>query len=159
MRKKVVIIIGLPGADLHKIRQRDFSNLPYLDHDSLQKKGNNYDTTNPYTTDTYAHVLEKQKMYTFLNDSASFVYLTADSNADKLLTLSIEAQSVDYDIEVVYVYLSLETALKRKDLSSDALSDSDIAEKHQLMDASMRIIKTFATKFNIINEELWNLSK
>lgn len=153
MKKELIIMTGLPGSGKSHIRKKMFFDFKYIDCDELKAEIKGYDPQNPGAVHAQSKVLEKKVIYDFFNEGISFVYDTTASNSDKVVNMTKEAQSLGYEVTIVYVKVSLATSLKRNSERTRVVPESLILKKYALMDTSIQIIQSFADKFVTIENE------
>ena len=151
--KKLVIMAGLPGSGKSYVREKMFSDLAFIDCDELKKSIEGYDPKNPGTVHAQSKVLEKQAIYNNLAEGISFVYDTTASNADKVINMTKEAQSLGYTVVVVYVRTTLATALERNSKRDRVVPESIILDKYSLIKTSMETVKMFVDEFIVVDND------
>ena len=149
--KKLIIMAGLPGSGKSYVRENKFSDMQYVDCDELKKSIKGYDPKNPGSVHEQSKIVEKQKIYSNMAEGISFVYDTTATNSDKVVKMIKEAQSIGYEVTIVYVKTTLATSLERNSKRERVVPESIILEKYEQITASMEIVKIFADKFEIVN--------
>jgi len=150
---KMIIMAGLPGAGKSYIRKKLFRDYYVVDCDELKKTLPNYDPENPRALHDESKLLEKYEISKCLVNKISFVYDTTASNTDKIVELTKQAQTIGYFVSIVYVKVSLATALARNSKRHRVVPDDVILDKYSKLSTSLDIIKSFANDFVIIDNE------
>ena len=151
--KKLIIMAGLPGSGKSYVRENKFSDMQYVDCDELKKSIKGYDPKNPGSVHEQSKIVEKQKIYSNMAEGISFVYDTTATNSDKVVKMIKEAQSIGYEVTIVYVKTTLATSLERNSKRERVVPESIILEKYEQITASMEIVKRFADKFETVNND------
>lgn len=151
--KKLIIMAGLPGSGKSYVRENKFNDMQYVDCDELKKSIKGYDPKNPGSVHEQSKIIEKQKIYSNMAEGISFVYDTTATNSDKVVSMIREAQSIGYEVTIVYVKTTLATSLERNSKRERVVPESIILEKYEQITASMEIIKRFADKFETVNND------
>ena len=146
---------GLPGSGKSYIRNNR-ARLVYMnvvDCDEIKKSLNGYDPKNPMATHAQSKAIEKQQIYTNLAEGTSFIYDTTATNSDKVVAMTKEAQALGYEVEMIYVEVSLSTSLTRNANRERVVPESIIMDKYSKITSAMEIAKMFVDKFTTINND------
>ena len=151
--KKLIIMAGIPGSGKSYTRERLYQNVAVVDCDELKKSLKNYDPKNPQSTHRQSKVLEQYEIYKNFKNEISFVYDTTATNTDKIIKMTIEAQKLGYIVVMVYVKVSLATALIRNTLRPRIVPEEIILDKHSKIKTSMKIAKKYVDEFITVEND------
>jgi len=151
--KKLVIMAGLPASGKSTIRNKNYSNLVFVDCDEIKKSLPNYDPKNPTVAHAQSKMLEKQAIYNNLAAGISFLYDTTGTNSDNVIMLTKQAQELGYTVELVYVKVSLATSLYRNANRERVVPQEIILEKYELITSSTQVCKMFVGPYTEIEND------
>lgn len=151
--KKLIIMAGLPGAGKSYTRQKYYNKYKVVDCDEIKKTLPNYDPMFPRALHEESKVVEKYEIYKNFKDGESFVFDTTGANSDKMIKLTKQAQGLGYEVTIVYVEVSLKTAMLRNSKRSRVVPDEVIMEKYNTLYNSLDKLKLYVDDFITINNE------
>lgn len=144
---------GLPGSGKSYIRNKYYSKYDFVDCDEIKKNLPNYDPNQPRALHNESKIVEKFEIYKHLKYRDSFVYDTTATNTDKIVKLIMQAQELHYIVTIVYVKVSLATAMRRNSQRDRVVPDEVILDKHSKLSSSLCIFEKFANHFITIDNE------
>lgn len=154
--KKLAIMAGLPGSGKSTIRKQLYTDLYCVDCDQIKERIPGYDPRNPGNVHALSKVMEKEEIYTCLSRGVSFVYDTTASNQKRIEKMIQEAKDLNYIVEICYVKVELDVALKRNQNRERIVPPEIIIEKHSVLEKSIECFSALADKVRIYdnNKEL-----
>ena len=151
--KKLIIMGGLPASGKSTIRQEFYSEYDVVDCDELKKIIEGCDPTNPREFHAQSKVLEKALIYKYLSEGKSFLYDTTATNSDKVIRMTQQAQELGYEVEMVYVKVTLATSIERNSKRDRVVPMEVIIEKYEQIESAMKIAEKFVDTFTVIDNE------
>lgn len=149
--KKLIIMAGLPGAGKTTIRKQRYSELYCIDCDQIKERIPGYDPHNPMAVHALSKIMEKEEIYTCLSRGVSFVYDTTASNQKRIEKMIKEAKDLDYFIEICYVKVNLDIAIKRNRNRERVVPESIIREKYSVLEESVKCFTDIADNICVID--------
>lgn len=152
--KKLIFTAGLPGAGKSTvIKKSEYANLPCVDPDAIKESFEGYDPKHPEVFHEASKKLARQKQLRFLSDDVSFIMDGTGTNVEKYLTWFQEARELGYQIEVIYVKVSVATSIKRNANRERVVPTQIIMEKATVIETAMDLLGSVADKYTVINND------
>lgn len=151
--KRMVIMAGISGAGKSTVAKRLFDGWKKIDCDELKKQCVGYDVKNPSLVHEASKRLEKIELTKAICGEENFVYDTTATNAERIVCIIKEAQEFGWQVEIVYVKVKLETALKRNASRERVVPEYIVREKNAVIAQSIEIISSYADKIKVINND------
>ena len=151
--KKVVFMLGSPASGKSTVAKKKYSDMVILDCDEIKKEHPDYDPKNPSLVHEWSRgVLEAKFQEQILKD-VSFVLDGTGANSDKMVRRIYEVKEQGFEVELVYVTVSLNTALKRNRERARTVLEEVVKEKYKDIHFSFELVAPHADKVVVINTE------
>ena len=151
--KELIIMAGLPGAGKSYIRNKYYNKFNVVDCDEIKKKLPNYDPEQPRALHQESKIVEEYEIDHNLKEGNSFVYDTTATNIDKIVKLIQHAQELQYRVTIVYVKVSLATAMMRNSKRDRVVPVDVILDKYSKLNESINMFNIYANQLITIDNE------
>ena len=110
---KAIFTIGGPGSGKSFVLGRDFGEVYVVDCDAHKEAHPDYDPTDPMALHEWSRIEMTKDFFRCLGGNESFAYDGTGANAERLVEWMLKASEVGFEVVLLYVTCSLQTALER----------------------------------------------
>lgn len=155
--KRVLFTMGLPGAGKSKVLNTVYVNhLNYsvlIDPDEIKKEKLDYDPKAPHVYHEWSKAEARKRMYQAIANDQDLVIDGTGTNVEKMVKWIRDFQAAGYEVEIVYVQVSVATAIKRNANRMRVVPESLIREKAETISVAFELISQVADVVKIVNND------
>jgi len=139
-QKKIVLMMGAPGAGKSFIADREFPNMLKLDADDIKQTHPDYDPKHPEEVHLWSMKVYDEKAEKLFAGNETFLLDGTGANSDNLLGRVYQARENGFKVVLVYVVCSLKTAIKRNEERPRTIPEHVVISKHKSVKYSFEIV-------------------
>jgi predicted kinase len=155
--KKAILTMGLGGAGKSTIIDRDyaeFKNIATLiDPDRIKEEKEDYDPKQPEVYHVWSKEEAKKRMMTAMVNGENLIIDGTGTNVEKMAKWINELQVMGYTVELLYVQVSLQTALCRNSQRDRVVPEHIIREKADFISTAFEILSSRANIVTVKNND------
>lgn len=151
--KKIVFTMGTPAAGKSTVSRAKFPSYNVIDSDEVKKTLDGYDPKNPHLVHLESKKIVAEMFSEALKTDENYVVDGTGANAEKLIRRMTEAKAHGFEVELLYVVVSLKTSLKRNSLRERIVPEEVVIEKYNDIRYSFEAVAPHADIVNVINNE------
>lgn len=142
--KKVIFTMGLPGAGKSRVLKTEYNefiqNAVMIDPDEIKKEKADYNPKQPQVYHVWSKDEAQKRMYAAMIDGFDVVIDGTGTNVEKMIKWIREFHLMGYDVEVVYVKVSIDTAMYRNANRERVVPEYLIREKAETIELAFELI-------------------
>lgn len=150
--KTAIFTMGLPGAGKSTVCAERFPGVDMIDPDAVKEGHADYDPKNPAALHAWSKAVTAEMFADALAGSRDFILDGTGTNVEVLVANIRKAKVAGFNTKLVYVAVSLETALKRNAARERTVPEAIVREKAELIHVAMEIAAKEVDDVDII----WN---
>lgn len=151
--KTATFMMGLPGSGKSTVSRNRFAGQTFLDPDEIKKEHPLYDPKNVQIVHEWSKEIEEKRFLRLITEDNSFVVDGTGTNAENLVRRMNQAKAMGFSINLVYVRVSLHTALARNAKRERNVPESIIREKALNIATSFELTAPHADAIEVIENE------
>ena len=153
--KRAILTSGLPGAGKSTIIKRCYSSFletaVLVDPDKFKAEHPDYDPKNPSALHEWSSMEAKKLMMSTMVEGKNLIIDGTGTNSEKMVKQIKDLQGMGYEVELLYVQVSLKTSLKRNAERERSVPESLVREKAELISVAFEITSRYADKVTVID--------
>tara|TARA_R100001443_G_scaffold108501_1_gene119002 strand:+ start:358 stop:822 length:465 start_codon:yes stop_codon:yes gene_type:complete len=151
----LTLMAGAAGSGKSWVRQNDaaLAGLPVIDSDELKKLHPDYDPKKPELVHDWSSAEATRAFYAKLAEGESFIFDGTGTRAEKYISMIREANRAGFEVEIVYVKVSLTTSLARNSARERTIPEYVVREQHATIPISIEILRDMVDTFRIIKND------
>lgn len=153
MTKTVYFTAGAPGSGKSFVLANLHPTLAVVDCDSYKETHPEYDPQNPGALHAWSSEQATREFFLRLGQDDDFVFDGTGTDTAKLANFMKQAALAGFDTEVVFVKVTLATALRRNQERDRNVPDSLVREKFALISTSVEILSGYADRLTVVNND------
>jgi len=157
MSNKVLFSMGLPGAGKSYVLENEYSEFckkaTMIDPDSIKRERKDFDNNNPSIYHNWSCEVADQRIESYSDYGFDLIIDGTGTNFEAMLRKIALLKEKGYETELVYVKVSLETALKRNQERPRHVPEEIILKKATQIREAFNIVSNFIDKINVIINE------
>lgn len=152
--KTAIFLIGLPGAGKSSwiAKAFDGQTVNVVDPDAIKETHADYDPANPAALHVWSKKVAEARYAQALQSDATIVYDGTGTTVDEAVSRMRRAKAAGFKTRLVYVMVSLETAVARNAARARTVPESIIREKHNTIQTAFEITARYADETELV----WN---
>ncbi len=154
--KKAIMTMGLPGSGkstaLHNMNV-NLAGFILIDPDEIKKEHPNYDPNQPELTHEWSQQETMKRLAEAIENGQNLIIDGTGTNVEKMVYRIKHLQKNGYRVEVVYVKVTLETALHRNANRERKVPETVVREKAEHIDTAYEIIFKYANDTTVIEND------
>ena len=153
-KPRAILTMGVPAAGKSTVTAQRFPNLTVVDCDIFKPQHPKYDPK-AITEEVHAWSQEQcqRALYAALGSGRDFVYDSTGTNAERMVEIIKQAQSAGFETVLVYVTVSLQTAIARNNARARTVPETILRQKYSTINTSFEIVRNYADVVEVINSE------
>lgn len=150
--KKALLTMGVPGAGKSYVLEHnyDLTNYTVIDPDAIKKEKADYSDDAPSVYHEWSKKEAEYRIATAIYKGDNIVIDGTGTNVEKMYKRINELQANGYMVEVLFVKVKLQTALKRNQERPRTVPEWIIYEKHESISTAFEIVAQVADVVTII---------
>lgn len=148
MTKQALVMIGLPGAGKSTIVHTQYADFLksaiLLDPDKIKEEKPDYNPKKPWVYHTWSKQEAEKRFLQAITDGKNIILDGTGTNVPKMYNRIKYLQSQGYYVKLIYVVVSLQTAIKRNNSRDRVVPEYIIREKYEVIDTSFLILSDVA---------------
>lgn len=156
MRKPhAIMTMGLPGAGKSTALNRlpNIAEFTIIDPDMVKATHPNYDPKNPGALHVWSKKVAAAQQAAAIAANADIVVDGTGTNIEKMVRDITDLQAAGYFVEVLYVQVSLATAIHRNANRERVVPVEIIREKAEVITVAADIVARYADKMTTVNND------
>ena len=151
----VTFMAGAAGSGKGYIRSNDAAlmELPVVDADAFKQAHPDYDAKNPSALHTWSSEQAMRAFFGKLAEGSDFIYDGTGTSAAKYIQMMRQARSAGFQVEVVFVKVSLATSLRRNAERERNVPEAIVREQHDLLPTSIDLISEEADSMRVVRND------
>lgn len=151
-KKTAILTMGLPGAGKSYVVDRNYntSEFTIIDPDAIKEEKEDYNPKQPEIYHEWSKKEAKARTAKAVTDNENLIIDGTGTNSDKMVKQIVDLQSQGYTVTVLYVKVSLATALARNASRERNVPEEIIYEKYSLISTSFEILSGYADVLKVI---------
>ena len=155
--KKVLLTMGLPGAGKSRVLKTKYlgfvNSAVLIDPDEIKKEKADYNPKAPHVYHEWSKAEARKRMYQAIANDQDIVIDGTGTNAEKMIKWIRDFQASGYEVEVVYVKVSVRTAIERNANRERVVPEYLIREKAETISVSFELISQVADVIKVVNND------
>jgi predicted ABC-type ATPase len=153
--KKALLTMGLPAAGKSTILNRDYNvtGCAVIDPDEIKKEKSDYDPKKPEIYHAWSQQQAKLRITQAIANNNNIIIDGTGTNVEKMYKQITELQSSGYEVELLYVSVSLKTSLERNAKRERNVPENIILEKYDTITYAFEILSKIADNITVINND------
>lgn len=155
--KKAILTMGLPAAGKSTILRKNYKdfvdNSVIIDPDIEKKKHPDYDPKNPQEIHQWSKKQAKKTMMKAIVEDKDMIIDGTGTNLEKMVKYIQDLHGAGYEIELVYVRVSLKTSLKRNRERERVVPEEIIREKAEYITGTFEVLSERVDILSVYNNE------
>jgi len=153
--KKAILTMGLPGAGKSYILNKNYNLDGYtvVDPDEIKKEKADYSDENPSVYHEWSKKVARYRIEEAIFNSKNLVIDGTGTNVEKMAKQIQDLQGQGYTVEVLYVKVKLETAMRRNMERPRHVPVEIIFEKFETIGVAFEILAGIANTAKVINND------
>lgn len=150
-----VLTMGLPGAGKSTVMSRTYNVADYtlIDPDVIKTEHPAYDPKNPSTIHEWSTEVAAERLAAALDRLDNLIIDGTGTNAEKMVRYTRTLRERGYTVELLYVRVTLATALSRNKARERTVPDSIILEKSHLIATAYDIVAPCCDLVTVIDND------
>jgi len=153
MAKTVYFTAGAPGSGKSYVTAMRLPNLVVVDCDKHKAAHPDYDPKNPGALHAWSSEQATKEFFNRLAGAGSFIFDGTGTDTAKLANFMKQATLCGFETEVVFVKVSMATAIRRNAERTRSVPTSLVREKFALVATSVEILATYADRVTVVNND------
>lgn len=154
MKKVVVFTAGLPGSGKSTvIKKSEYSNFRILDCDDIKKSHPDYNPKNPSLLHAWSKSELKKLVNNALTKDDNVVLDTTGTNVNRMLTEINMFKKAGFETVLVFVSVSLQTAIYRNAKRERTVPKDIIQSKHEVIHSCMSTLREHVDVYKVIHND------
>jgi predicted kinase len=149
--RKMVFTMGLPGSGKSSTANKMFSGYKFIDPDLFKVEHPEYDPKNPGLVHEWSADQAEAAFEKALVTGGTFIVDGTGVNAERMVRRIEAAQSAGFFVELLYVTVSLKTALARNESRERTVDPSIVISKARDIGTSFKLVGPHADKVTVID--------
>ncbi len=150
--KTAIFTMGLPGAGKSTVCAQKFPGVDMIDPDAVKEGHADYDAKNPAALHVWSKAVTAEMFADKLAGTEDFILDGTGTNVEVLVSNIRKAKVAGFETTLLYVTVSLETALDRNSKRDRIVPEAIVREKAELIHVAMEIAAKEVDKVDIT----WN---
>lgn len=152
-RPTLTLTAGSPGAGKGYVIENVLAAQPVVDCDAWKAKHPDYDPKNPSAVHAWSSEMASREFFERLSLGEDFIYDGTGGNTEKYVQMIQAAQAAGFETKVVYVKVSLPTAIARNAQRERTVPEDLLRQKFAEVQTSVEILTGYVdTVQTIVNE-------
>jgi len=146
-----VLTMGLPGAGKSTVIARmGFDSMLLIDPDKVKESHPNYDPKNPAALHVWSKQVTEAQIAEAIANGNDMVIDGTGTNVEKMVQRINSLQANGYTVKVVYVSVSVKTAIARNAARERTVPTEIILEKAEAIATAAEIVAHYADEMTIV---------
>lgn len=150
---KMIMTAGSPGAGKGYIIKKHYSDWNVIDCDKFKEQHPDYDPKNPGALHAWSSKECTKAIFAAIAADEDFIYDGTGTNIEKAVNFINQARLAGYEVEVVYVKVSLNTALKRNEMRERTVPADLLREKFATVSTAVDILSSYVDRVVTYNND------
>lgn len=148
-----VLTMGLPGAGKSTVMndRYDLENWTLIDPDEIKKEHADYDPNRPELIHEWSKREANARQARAVANGEDIIIDGTGTNAEKMVKWTRELQAAGYTVELLYVQVSLATALARNAARERTVPEDIVREKADLISTSFDITAAHVDTVTVVD--------
>lgn len=153
--KRAIMTMGLPasGKTTTLDRNYDLSEFTVIDPDRIKEEREDYDPKHPEVYHEWSKAEAKFRTAQAIYKNEDIVIDGTGTNVEKMYKQIQELQAEGYTVNLVYVQVSLQTAVERNSKRERVVPQHIIIEKFETIQVSFEILSRIADVVTVLNND------
>lgn len=153
--KKSILFIGNSGSGKSTYIEKHYKNTSYVivNPDIFLEKHPDYNPENPAPLHIWSKAQANQLFFKTIADNKNIIYDSTGTDTDSMYKKIVELKKFGYVIQLVYIKVKLETAIKRNSNRTRKVPVEILIHKNQMLDYSFELLKDKVNIATIINND------
>ena len=154
-RPTAVLTMGLPGAGKSTVMNDrfDLSEWTLIDPDVIKQEHPDYDPTRPELIHEWSKKQAAARQAQAVADGDDIIIDGTGTNAEKMVRWTQDLQSDGYRVELLYVRVSLPTAIARNAARPRTVPEDIVREKAGLISTSFEITARYVDTITVVDND------
>lgn len=147
--------MGLPGAGKSTIlsNRYEMENYTLIDPDKIKEEKADYDPKNPDVYHAWSKQEQEIRTAQAVYNNENLIIDGTGTNVELMYKRIKELQSKGYEVELLYVKVSLKTSLKRNSQRERNVPERVIYSKYETISIAFEILSDIADKISIVKND------
>ena len=153
--KKAILTMGLPAAGKTTVinNEYDITNYNLIDPDEIKQEKTDYDPKNPQKYHAWSKIEAEIRTLRAIQNGENIIIDGTGTSAEKMYGKIQRLQTEGYEVTLLYVKVTLKTALARNAARERNVDETIILKKAQIITTSFEILSTLADNVKIIKND------
>jgi len=153
--KKALLTMGLPASGKSFILKNnyDLSKFTLIDPDEIKKEKLDYNPKQPSIYHDWSQKQAKLRILKAITEGQNIIIDGTGTNVEKMYKQITELQSNQYEVEILYVSVSLKTSLERNAKRERNVPEAIILEKFDTITYAFEILSKLSDKVTVISND------
>lgn len=150
-----IMTMGLPGSGKSTVRNglANIAEFVIVDPDLIKESHADYDPKNPGALHVWSKKVAAAQLAVAIANDQNVIIDGTGTNTDAMVKNITDLQANGYTVEVLYVQVSLATAIQRNASRDRVVPVEIIREKAGLMATAVEIVSHYADRLTVINND------
>lgn len=152
---KAVLTMGLPGAGKSTVLETKYNlnNFTVVDPDEIKKSHPEYDVKELSVCHEWSKQEAELRIAKVIRDQENVIIDGTGTNVEKMYSRITTLQAAGYEVELLFVKVSLKTAIQRNSERDRVVDEEIIREKFLYIKDAFEILSTAADSSVVVNNE------
>ena len=151
--KTATFTMGVPAAGKTTIVESMYKNITIIDPDKIKEGFVGYEAANPQGFHSESQKIAEMQFKMAILGEDDFVLDGTGTNAEKLIRRITEAKTQGFEINLIYVVVSLKVSLERNRNRQRVVPEQVVMEKYQDIRYAFDAVAPHADTVLVINNE------
>ena len=153
--KKAIMTMGLPGAGKSTVLNKNYDMSKYvvIDPDEIKKEKADYSDSNPSVYHEWSKREAKARLARAVADEQNVIVDGTGTNVEKMYKTIADLQSAGYSVTLLYVKVSLQTAIERNQSRARTVPENIVLEKFETISYAFEILSGAVNKVKVVNND------
>lgn len=143
-----VLTMGLPGAGKSTVIARmGLDTMPVVDPDRIKEGHPDYDPKNPEALHDWSKRQAEAAISNLVADGSDLLIDGTGTNVEKMVRRAQDLQAAGYTVKVLYVQVSLQTALARNAARERTVPEYVVRDKAEAISTAAEIVARYVDMF------------
>ena len=150
---KVIITIGMGGAGKTTVLNRLYPGIVINDCDKWKESHPEYNPKMPEVLHEWSTQMQERERFALLGKGETFAIDSTGKNIEKVAKWIADAKATGFDVHILYVRVSTETALSRNANRTRVVPASVILEAAGMVETAYNVLSAYADSSEIVNND------
>jgi len=151
--KQMTFTMGLPGAGKSRVIANDYATITRIDPDLVKAAHPDYNPKDPGALHAWSAAIAEEQFQVALGTDCDYVIDGTGTNSDKMVRRIRQAHAAGFTCTLVYVRVSVETAIARNAARARSVDVAIIREKALDIETAFSIVSAEADEAVIVNND------